>query len=153
MSRPRLLTALFRRARRRPAARPTRFVPSVLSLERREVPAVHSVVGFGTLSVFGDNLDNAIVISRDALGVISVNGEVPLAGGIPGGFPTVFNTHSISVFGAGGNDLIRLDETNGPLPSARLFGMSGNDTLLGGSGDDQPSTAATAAKTRPGSTS
>ena len=92
--------------------------------------------GTGTLTVFGDSADNEIVISRDALGVISVNGEVPLAGGIPGGFPTVFNTKSISVFGLGGNDTIRLDETNGPLPAAQLFGGSGNDILTGGSGAD-----------------
>ncbi len=81
--------------------------------------------GVGTLAVFGDSADNEIVISRDELGVISVNGEVPLAGGIPGGFPTAFNTRSVSVFGLSGNDTIRLDETNGPLPGAQMFGGSG----------------------------
>jgi Ca2+-binding RTX toxin-like protein len=118
--------------------RATRFSPSVESLESREVPAVTAVFnpGAGTLTVFGDSADNQIVVSRDALGVISVNGEVPLAGNIPGGFPSVFNTKSISVFGQGGNDTIRLDETNGPLPVAQLFGGSGNDTLIGGSGND-----------------
>ncbi|HVK18731.1 MAG TPA: calcium-binding protein [Fimbriiglobus sp.] len=111
---------------------------SVESLESREVPAVTAVFnpGFGTLAVFGDGADNTIEISRDSLGVISVNGQVPLAGGLPGGFPTVFNTKSISVFGLGGNDSIRLDETNGPLPGAQLFGGSGNDSLTGGSGVD-----------------
>jgi Ca2+-binding RTX toxin-like protein len=118
--------------------RPARFAPSVESLERRDVPAVTAVFnpGDGILSVFGDSADNEIIISRDALGVISVNGKVPLAGGIPGGFPTVFNTRTISVFGLAGNDTLRLDEANGPLPDAQLFGGSGNDTLLGGSGDD-----------------
>src|SRR5262245_13961452 len=111
---------------------------SVEALESREVPAVTAVFspGFGTLTVFGDNADNTIVISRDAIGVISVNGEVPLAGGLPGGFPTVFNTKSISIFGQSGNDTLRLDETNGPLPGAQMFGGSGNDTLTGGSGND-----------------
>jgi Ca2+-binding RTX toxin-like protein len=109
---------------------------SVETLEGRAVPAVFAEVGFGTLTVFGDGLNNEIVISRDELGVIYVNGEVPLAGGIPGGFPTVFNTFQITVFGAGGNDVLRLDETNGPLPSAALFGGSGDDVLTGGSSDD-----------------
>src|SRR5687768_15903741 len=108
-----------------------RFVPSLESLEGREVPAVTAAFnpGLGTLTVFGDAADNEIVISRDALGVISVNGQVPLAGSIPGGFPTVFNTKSISAFGLSGNDTIRLDEANGPLPAAQLFGGSGNDSL------------------------
>jgi hypothetical protein len=93
---------------------------SVSPLEDRSVPAVTSVVGFGTLTVFGDSAGNEIVVSRDALGVISVNGEVPLAGGIPGGFPTVFNTHTITVSGLGGNDVIRFDKANGPLPAGQL---------------------------------
>jgi Ca2+-binding RTX toxin-like protein len=111
---------------------------SVEGLERRDVPAVTAVFnpGLGTLMVFGDAADNQIVVSRDALGVISVNGQVPLAGGITGGFPTVFNTRAIAAFGLEGNDAIRLDETNGPLPAAQLFGGSGNDSLTGGSGND-----------------
>jgi Ca2+-binding RTX toxin-like protein len=134
-------TVLSRGARRRAGrsvARPTRFLPAIQPLEGRKVPAVTAVFnpGLGTLAVFGDSADNAIAIDRDSLGVIRVNGEVPLAGGIPGGFPTVFNTRSISVFGLGGNDTLRLDETNGPLPGAQMFGGSGNDTLTGGSGAD-----------------
>ncbi len=118
--------------------RSARFTPSVETLEGRHTPAVTAVFnpGVGALTVFGDSADNQIVVSRDALGVISVNGQVPLAGGIPGGFPTVFNTRTISVFGQAGNDSIRLDEANGPLPAAQLFGGSGNDTLVGGSGND-----------------
>jgi len=38
--------------------------------------------------------------------------------------------------GAGGNDTITLDQTNGLLPGAALFGDAGNDVLTGGSGDD-----------------
>src|SRR5262245_41085458 len=138
MSRTQWFPSLFRRAPRRPVVRPKRFVPSFECLEGRALPAVTAVFnpGLGTLTVFGDSSDNEIVISRDALGVISVNGEDPLAGGILGGFPTVFNTRSISAFGLGGNDTIRLDETTGPLPGAQRFGGSGNDTLTGGSGQD-----------------
>jgi Ca2+-binding RTX toxin-like protein len=44
---------------------------------------------------------------------------------------------TIAVFGQAGNDVIRLDETNGALPSAMLFGGDGDDTLIGGSAADQ----------------
>ncbi len=137
MARHSSFTAFFRDDRR-PIRRPKRFAPSVEMLEGRALPAITSVFnpGLGTLTVFGDSADNQIQISRDALGVISVNGEVPLAGGLPGGFPTIFNTREITVFGLSGNDFIKLDEANGPLPAARLFGGSGDDVLIGGSGDD-----------------
>jgi Ca2+-binding RTX toxin-like protein len=87
----------------------------------------------GLLSVFGDNLDDTIVMSRDAAGQILVNGgAVPIAGGQA----TVANTALIQVFGQGGNDTITLDESNGALPAAQLFGGVGNDVLTGGSGAD-----------------
>jgi Ca2+-binding RTX toxin-like protein len=40
------------------------------------------------------------------------------------------------VFGQAGNDTITLDESNGALPRANLFGGAGNDTMTGGSGAD-----------------
>jgi Ca2+-binding RTX toxin-like protein len=87
----------------------------------------------GTLTVFGDNLDNTITTSRNTAGNILVNGgAVP----VQGGTPTVANTDLIQVFGQGGNDTITLDEANGALPRANLFGGTGNDTLTGGSGGD-----------------
>ena len=89
--------------------------------------------GAGLLSVFGDALDDQITLSRDAAGRILING-----GAIPvlGGQPTVANTALMQVFGQGGNDTITLDESNGALPAAQLFGGNGNDTLTGGSGND-----------------
>jgi Ca2+-binding RTX toxin-like protein len=90
--------------------------------------------GTGLLSVFGDNADDSIVASRDAAGNILINGG---AVSITGGPSTVNNTATIQVFGGGGNDTIRLDESNGALPGAQLFGEKGNDTLIGGSGNDQ----------------
>src|SRR5215475_5887126 len=87
----------------------------------------------GLLSVFDDNLNNTIVISRDAAGKILVNGGAVT---ITGGTSTVANTSLIQVFGTGGNDTITLDESNGALPAAQLFGGAGNDTLTGGSGGD-----------------
>jgi Ca2+-binding RTX toxin-like protein len=89
--------------------------------------------GAGILSVFGDNLDNTIAISRNLAGAILVNGGAVT---IQGGTPTVANTAVIQVFGQGGNDKISLDQANGPLPAARLFGGAGNDELIGGSGND-----------------
>src|ERR1700746_675164 len=88
----------------------------------------------GLLSALGSGVDNTIVTSRDAAGQLFVNGgAVP----INGGQATVANTSTIQVFGQGGNDTIALDESNGALPAAQLFGGAGNDTLTGGSGADQ----------------
>ena len=88
----------------------------------------------GTLTVFGDELDNNLQVSRNAAGTILVNGgAVPVIGGAA----TVANTSLIQVFGQGGNDTIALSEVNGALPAANLFGGAGNDVLTGGSGNDQ----------------
>src|SRR5690348_12524646 len=87
----------------------------------------------GSLSVFGDQLDNNVTVSRDAAGTILVNGG---AVAVLGGTPTVANTSLIQVFGQGGNDTLSLNEANGALPAALLFGGAGNDTLTGGSGND-----------------
>jgi Ca2+-binding RTX toxin-like protein len=45
-------------------------------------------------------------------------------------------TRSIRAFALSGNDTLRLDETNGPLPAAALFGGDGADVLFAGSGDN-----------------
>ncbi len=87
-----------------------------------------------TLTVQGDGLANSIVIGRTPTGEIQINGgTVP----IEGGTPTVANTALILAFGFGGNDVITIDEANGPMPRANLFGGAGNDILTGGSGADQ----------------
>jgi len=133
-----MFQAILRGVRRRTTShvnsRALRFTPSVLSLEQRDVPAVFSLFTAGSLSVFGDNLDNTITISRNAAGDDSRQRR---RGAGDCGTPTVANTASISVFGLGGNDTIKLDEANGALPRANLFGGSGNDVLTGGSGNDQ----------------
>ena len=82
----------------------------------------------------GDSLDNTIEISRDAGGKLLVNGG---AVKIKGGSPTVANTKQISAFGLGGHDTITIQESNGALPKANLYGGAGNDVLTGGSGNDQ----------------
>src|SRR4051812_13352913 len=88
----------------------------------------------GTLSVFGDSLNNNVTVSRDAAGRILVNGG---AIAVVGGTPTVANTSLIQVFGQAGNDTVTISEVNGALPKAFLFGGAGNDVLTGGSGNDQ----------------
>src|SRR5262245_33431991 len=96
--------------------------------------SITGTFGTGQLGVNGDALDNEIEVSRDAAGLILVNdGAVAIVGGTP----TVANTGRTQVFGLGGNDVITLDESNGALPAANLFGGTGNDTLTGGSAGDQ----------------
>jgi Ca2+-binding RTX toxin-like protein len=92
------------------------------------------IPGIGLLDTFGDSLDNNVVISRNAAGQILINGG---AVQVLGGTPTVANTSVIQMFGLGGNDVITLNETNGALPAAHIFGGAGNDTITGGSGGDQ----------------
>src|ERR1700704_5123291 len=95
--------------------------------------AITSSFSKGILTEFGDALDNTIVTSRDAAGRILVNGgAVP----IQGGTATVANTSLIQVFGQAGDDTITVNEANGALPAANLFGGNGNDILTGGSGND-----------------
>jgi Ca2+-binding RTX toxin-like protein len=89
--------------------------------------------GSGALSEFGDAANNSLITSRDSSGRILVNnGAVPIAGGTP----TIAKTSLIQAFGQDGDDTIALNETNGALPNANLFGGAGNDTLTGGSGND-----------------
>jgi Ca2+-binding RTX toxin-like protein len=96
--------------------------------------AVTASFSAGTLTVFGDSLDNNITISRNAAGTILVNGG---AVNVTGGVATVANTVKIQVFGQGGNDVVTLNQASGALPAASLFGGTGNDTLDGGAGNDQ----------------
>ena len=83
----------------------------------------------GIVSRFGDDNANTITISRDAAGNILADGIA-----IPGA--TVANTALIRVFGKAGDDTITLNETNGALPAAALYGGAGNDAVTGGAGGD-----------------
>src|SRR5256714_5978657 len=106
------------------------------SLEQRQMLSVTAafIPGAGILAVFGDANNNSIVVSRDAAGKLLVNGG---AVNVLGGTPTVANTSLIEIFGLGGDDNLSLNEANGALPRALLFGDGGNDVLTGGSGNDQ----------------
>jgi Ca2+-binding RTX toxin-like protein len=95
--------------------------------------AVTAFFSAKTLSTFGDSLNNTITLSRNAAGNILVsNGAVAIKGGVP----TVANTALMQVFAQGGDDIVTLNEANGALPRANLFGGAGNDRLTGGSGGD-----------------
>src|SRR5262249_23855380 len=61
----------------------------LLNTTARLTPTVSASFSAGTLRVAGDDLDNAIVISRDAAGTILVNGGAVV---IQGGPVTVANT-------------------------------------------------------------
>jgi hypothetical protein len=123
---------------RRPVGRkvdPGRSQPQIELLDERVLPAVtasFSAAG-AILRVVGDALDNTVVVSRDAAGTILVNNG---AVAIQGDKPTVANTSQMLINGGAGNDHLSLDETNGALPAAAIFGGDGNDVLVGGSGDD-----------------
>ncbi|HZY85509.1 MAG TPA: hypothetical protein VFE78_11815, partial [Gemmataceae bacterium] len=103
-------------------------MPALEPLGERILPAITASFspGAGILTVLGDSLNNTIVVSRDGAGHILVNGG---AVAVRGGAPTVANTSLVEVFGQAGDDKISLDETNGALPAANLFGGDGNDTL------------------------
>jgi len=96
--------------------------------------AVTSTFNSGLMSVIGDSLDNNVAVSRNGAGAILVNGGAVTT---VGGTPTVANTTLIQAFGQGGDDVISINEINGALPAANLFGGAGNDVLTGGSGADQ----------------
>lgn len=87
----------------------------------------------GILTVTCGDQDNVLSVGRATTGNIIVNGG---AVAITGGTPTIANTSRIDVFGHDGDDQISLDESQGAMPAARLFGEDGNDTLTGGSGGD-----------------
>lgn len=97
------------------------------------VEVISAVFDGGVLTVTGDNNDNTIIVSRDAAGNILVNGG---SVAVTGAVTTVSNTTLIRVLGLGGNDVLTIDDANGPMPPANLSGGEGNDTLTGSAADD-----------------
>jgi Ca2+-binding RTX toxin-like protein len=124
---------LLHRPRNTRKTRSPRRTPVFEQLGERITPTVNAFSLGGVLTVIGDNLNNTIEVSRDAAGSLSVNGG---AVKIYGSTPTVANTRSIEIFGLNGDDQLALNETNGALPRASIFGGNGNDTLIGGAAAD-----------------
>jgi Ca2+-binding RTX toxin-like protein len=88
---------------------------------------------FNTLAVLGDGGNNAITVGRNTAGDLLINdGAVRIFGGRA----SVNHASRIVVLGFCGDDTIKIDNTNGAMPTAALFGGDGNDTLLGGSAID-----------------
>ena len=106
----------------------------VMATSQSASAATTATFANGVLTVTGDSAANNIEISRDAAGTILVNGGAVV---VVGGSPTVANTTLIQVFGLGSDDVITLNEVNGALPRANLFGGTGNDSVTGGAGGDQ----------------
>lgn len=122
-----------RRARHAAAALRRAAAHMLESLEPRQFLSVTASAANGVLTVTGDDNANAITVSRNAAGTLFVNGGAVPITGTPA---TVTTIQSIRANGLGGNDTLLLDDTNGALPQATLFGGAGNDTLTGGSGAD-----------------
>src|SRR5438128_871747 len=101
-------------------ARRQRLAPVIEPLARRMMMSVTASLGGGELRVVGDDLGNAITVSRDVGGTILINnGAVVIAGGPA----TIANTIHLHIVGAGGDDNLSVDESNGALPSAAFFGQ------------------------------
>ena len=97
------------------------------------VPTISAVFAEGILTISGDNDDNTLIASRDAGGNILVNGGLlPIIGDVC----TVSNTTLIRILGLKGDDELKVDDSNGPMPPANLFGGEGDDTLTGSNNDD-----------------
>src|SRR5262245_40448237 len=128
--------------RRATVRKPPRPRLELEALDDRILPSVTSTfsAATGVLTVAGDDVDNTIVVSRDAAGTILGNNGAVV---IQGGQVTVANTSKILVTGGAGNDVLTMDETNGGLPLATLDGGAGNDVLTGGAVAAAPGTLAT----------
>jgi Ca2+-binding RTX toxin-like protein len=108
-------------------------ITALEQLGERITPTINAMSFGSVLTVYGDSADNTITVSRNAAGTLLVNGG---AVAITGTTPTVANISQITIFGQAGNDTLTLNETNGALPRAIIFGGAGNDILTGGSGAD-----------------
>lgn len=120
--------------RSRQAPTVNRRRPQLESLCERLTPAVSAILSFGTLSVLGDAQDNSIDISRDVNGNLLVNGGAVT---IQGGTATIQNTKQLVVFAGDGNDTVTINQANGLVLPAVLYGGNGNDVLNGGAGNDK----------------
>ena len=96
-----------RRAARRLMTTAVLAVAALASTAMSASAATTATFSAGTLSVFGDSLNNNITVSRDAAGKLLVNGG---AIAVVGGTPTVANTSLIQVFGQAGTDTVTISE-------------------------------------------
>ncbi|MEB3292421.1 MAG: hypothetical protein VKJ24_04615, partial [Synechococcales bacterium] len=85
----------------------------------------------GVLTVFGDNANNTIALGQTAAGDLLVNGG---AVQILGGKARAADARHIFLVGFGGDDTLKIDESQGKIAATTFFlGGDGNDTMIGGS--------------------
>jgi Ca2+-binding RTX toxin-like protein len=113
------------------------FAPRLDRLEAREVPAVVAFFNTDTLTVWGDNQANHIVVSADSAGQLQVthNGSAVNIVSIFG-TPNKENLKTINVDARGGDDTIIIDRSINVVDAAGKLVASANGTLRGGSGND-----------------
>src|SRR5262249_27832144 len=87
----------------------------------------------GILTITGDDTANAITVSRDLSGALFVNGRTVA---ITDGPATGANTTSIAMSGLGDDDVLRIDDTNGPMPAGSVLAGPGGDFFIGGAESD-----------------
>lgn len=98
-------------------------------------PAPFTITFFHqVLTIDGDATRNAMVVGRTPAGVVTLNGTelFERAAKI-----NVAEVELVQLDGGAGDDILRFDQTNGPMPSGEFFGGEGNDTLDGGNGSDR----------------
>jgi Ca2+-binding RTX toxin-like protein len=98
-------------------------------------PAPFTVTFFHhVLTIDGDATRNAMVVGRTPAGLVTLNGTELFERGTK---ISVVDVELVQLDGGAGDDILRLDQTNGPMPSGEFFGGEGNDILDGGNGDDR----------------
>jgi Ca2+-binding RTX toxin-like protein len=121
---------LFRRATLAAGAVIATACASVLFAAPANAATTITLTG-GVLAIDGDAADNGFIVGRTPAGTITLNGSKVL-----GGAATVTNVEVVRMDGAGGNDTLRFDESNGAMPTGKFIGGEGRDKLVGGSQAD-----------------
>ena len=85
----------------------------------------------GVLTINGDAGNNGLVAGQTPAHIVTLNGTPVLGGTVP-----VTSVQVVRMNGGAGDDTLKLDETNGPMPAGQLDGGPGNNTLIGGSQAD-----------------
>lgn len=104
------------------------------SLENRRHFDISIAVLNGDLYIEGTSKNDLITVSRQTLNSVALLIRVNKVSTIVQ--ETEFS--QFRIYGYNGNDNIRIDQSNGLIPSgANIFGAGGDDTLTGGSGNDR----------------
>jgi Ca2+-binding RTX toxin-like protein len=85
----------------------------------------------GVLTINGDAGNNGLAVGQTPAHIVTLNGTPVLGGTVP-----VTSVQVVRMNGGAGDDTLKLDETNGPMPRGILDGGPGNNTLIGGSQAD-----------------